>query len=69
MLRAVPITERIADSMLWVFKSGSLVRAISSTCARVTFPTLSLFGAPEPFASPAAFLSRMLAGGVLVMKV
>src|SRR5262245_31007578 len=69
MLRAVPSTDFTADFRFSVFRSGSLVRAISSTWAIVTLPTLSLLGTPEPFASPAAFLSRMLAGGVLVMNV
>ena len=27
------------------------------------------FGTPEPFGMPAAFMSRIAAGGVLVMKV
>src|SRR5437762_2105013 len=35
MLRAVPITVRTAESRFVVFKSGSLVLAISSTCLRV----------------------------------
>src|SRR5262249_7349730 len=35
----------------------------------VTLPTFSLLGVPEPFGTPAAFSSRIEAGGVLVMKV
>ena len=35
----------------------------------VTFPTLSLFGAPAPFAIPAARFNRIDAGGVFVIKV
>jgi hypothetical protein len=58
-----------AASRLPAFKSGSFVLAISSTCARVTVPTLLRFGSPEPFSTPAAFCSRIEAGGVLVMKV
>ena len=43
--------------------------AISRICFFVTLPTLSLFGVFEPEATPAAFFSRMLAGGDLRMKV
>ena len=50
-------------------RSGIFVRAISSTCCFVTWPTLFLFGTPEPFCSPAALSRRIDAGGVLVMKV
>ena len=42
---------------------------MSMTCLRVTLPTLILFGSFEPVAMLAAFLSRIAAGGVLVMKV
>src|SRR5262249_13480811 len=69
MLRAVPRTVRIAACRSSVLRSGILVRAISSTCPMVTLPTFSLFGTPDPLARPAAFFSRTLAGGVLVMKV
>ena len=41
---------------------------MSSIWARVTLPTLSLFGTPEPLAMPAAFFSSTAAGGLLVMK-
>src|SRR6516165_2582725 len=44
MLRAVPITVRIADSRLVVLRSTSLILAISSTCFFVTLPTLLRFG-------------------------
>lgn len=53
--RAVPSIIRIADSMFAAFKSGILVSAISRTCARVTEATLTEFGVPEPFSTPAAF--------------
>src|SRR5215472_19257302 len=69
MLRAVPITVRIADSRLVVLRSTSLVFAISSTCFFVTFPTLLRFGSAEPFAIPAARSSSTDAGGVFKMNV
>src|SRR6187397_2477502 len=69
MERAVPATVLIADSMESQFRSGSFSFAISSTCFAVTVPTLFLFGSAEPFAMFAARLSRIGAGGVLVMKV
>jgi len=67
--RAVPSIVLIAASRVAAFRSGSLVLAISSTCARVTLPTFFLFGSPEPLAIPAALISRIAAGGVLVMNV
>src|SRR6266700_5336967 len=69
MLRAVPITVRIADSRLVVLRSTSLIFAISSTCFFVTFPTLLRFGSAEPFAMLAARFSNTDAGGVFRMKV
>jgi len=68
MDRAVPRTLFTAASTEAAFKSGIFCRAISSTCFAVTLPTLSLFGAPDPLAMPAARLSRIEAGGVLVGK-
>jgi hypothetical protein len=65
----VPSTVRIAASTLAAERSGILSRAISSTCALVTWPTCSLPGVLEPFSRPAARLSSTAAGGVLVMKV
>ena len=50
MLRAVPVTVRIADSRFVVLRSTSLILAISSTCFFVTLPTLLRFGSAEPFA-------------------
>src|SRR3954447_17058536 len=67
--RAVPATERHADSMLVVLRSGSLSSAISRTCFIETLPILFLFGSPEPLSTFAAFLRRIEAGGVLVMNV
>src|SRR5687767_246485 len=51
------------------FMSFSLVLAISSSCARVILPTLSFSGFLEPLSSLMAFLIRVVAGGVLMMKV
>ena len=58
-----------AASRLAAFRSGILVLAISSTWARVTVPTFLRLGSPEPLSMPAALISRIAAGGVLVMKV
>src|SRR5256885_1467413 len=69
MFRAVPITVRIADSKFVVFKSTSLVLAISSTCFLVTFPTLLRFGSAEPLTIPAARSNSTEAGGVFKMNV
>ena len=66
---------RIAASRSVVLRSGIFVVAISRSCFCVILPTLTLFGSfePEPgffdVASPAAFLIRIGAGGVLVMNV
>jgi hypothetical protein len=57
-----------------VLRSVILVLAMSSSCWRVSFPTLILFGSLEPdpgfFAvgRPAAFLIRTAAGGVFVIR-
>src|SRR3954464_2678043 len=69
MLRAVPLTDLIAASIEAAFRSGSFCLAMSATCFSVTLPTLSLFGDPEPLATPAARFSRIEAGGGFVMKV
>src|SRR5688572_27635566 len=69
MLRAVPEMVRNAASSEVAFMSLSFNFTISITCFLVTLPTLSLFGALAPEAMPAAFLSRIEAGGDLVMKV
>src|SRR5690606_14329693 len=60
---------RMADSMLAAFRSGIFSSAISRTCWRVTLPTLSRFGAADPFSRPAAFFNSTGAGGVLVTNV
>src|SRR5271157_5507754 len=69
MLRAVPAMTRNAASSEVAFKSFIFILTISKTCLRLTLPTLSLFGIFEPEAMPAAFLSKMEAGGDLVIKV
>src|SRR5688572_3068188 len=66
ILRAVPSMVLIADSKFVVFKSGIFVFATSSSLSREIVPTLALFGVPEPFGIPAAFLKRSAAGGVFV---
>jgi hypothetical protein len=65
----VPRTLLTADSSVSVFRSGSFVFAISSTCFAVTVPTLLLFGSADPLAKLAARFNRIDAGGVFVMKV
>src|ERR1700686_3719022 len=69
MFRAVPITVRTADSIFVVFRSTSLILAISSTCFFVTLPTLLRFGSAEPLTMPAARSSKIEAGGVFKIKV
>ena len=66
--RAEPMMIFIAASMSWAFKSGIFASAISRTWLWVTLPTLSLFGAAEPFFTLAALRRKKLAGGVLVTK-
>src|ERR1700730_6033749 len=69
MLRAVPIIDRTADSSFIVFRSGSFILAISSTCLRVTLATFVRFGSAEPLTIPAARFSSSEAGGVFRMKL
>ena len=69
MLRAVPAIMRIAASGLDALRSFSFILTISRSWALVTLPTLSLFGVPEPLASPAAFLRSTAAGGLFRMNV
>src|ERR1700677_3608590 len=69
MLRAVPLTERMAASMSKQFRSGILILAISSTCLAVILPTLVLCGSAEPFARFTARLISTGTGGVLVINV
>src|SRR5690606_33074030 len=54
MERAVTSIIRIADSTPAALRSGSFSSAISRSCCRVTWPTLSRLGAAAPFSSPAA---------------
>src|SRR3954468_20154764 len=62
MIRAACSTSR-------AFRSGIFVSAIWRTCARVSRPTFSRFGSPEPLSIRSASLMRTAAGGVFVMKV
>ena len=55
--------------MLYAFRSFILISAIFLIAALEMVPTFSLFGSPEPFASPASFLIRTAAGGVLISNV
>src|SRR5262249_35167999 len=68
-LRAVPSTVLMAASIDEAVRSGIFMRAISSTCLRVTCPTLFLPGSPDPFSTPAARLSSTAAGGVFLTNV
>src|SRR5258708_37691563 len=69
MLRAAPSIMRMAASMSLAFKSFILISAISRTLARRIVPAVSRPGLPLPFSTPAAFLIRSAAGGVLVTKL
>ena len=60
---------RPAASRSAAVRSGCLVRAISSSWARLTAPTLFELGVALPLAIPALLRSSTEAGGVLVMKV
>mmetsp|Transcript_4485 Transcript_4485/g.11502 ORF Transcript_4485/g.11502 Transcript_4485/m.11502 type:complete len:225 (+) Transcript_4485:86-760(+) len=69
MFLAVPATIFIAASMLLVLRSGSLIFAISSSCAVVMEPTFVRSGVAEPFVMPAYLVRSVDAGGVLRMNV
>ena len=69
ILRAVPSTTFIALTILFVFKSGNLILAISSNWTWVIEPTLTLFGVEEPFLILAAFANKTEAGGVFKINV
>jgi hypothetical protein len=69
ILRAVPSTIFIALTILFVFKSGNLIFAISSNCFFVIEPTFTLLGVDEPFLILAAFTNNTEAGGVFRMNV
>src|SRR3990172_2811207 len=69
MLRAVPSTMRMAASRSLALRSFILVSAIWRTWSRVSVPTFWRIWAGLPFSSPAAFLIRSDAGGVLREKV
>src|SRR6266540_949220 len=67
--RAVPSMILIAWSTSRAFKSSSLVSAIWRTWSRVSRPTFSRLGSPEPLGIPSASLISTAAGGVFVMNV
>jgi len=67
--RAEPAMVLTAASISAAVRSLILVLAISSSCARVTLPTLSRCGRPEPFSILAAFFNSTVAGGDLSTKV
>src|ERR1700751_3065305 len=69
MERAVPAIMRMAPSTSAAFRSGILVSAICRSWSRVTLPTFSFLLEAEPLSRPAAFFSRIAAGGGLGMKV
>src|SRR5690606_3929539 len=69
ILRALPAMVRTAASMSAAVRSGIFVLAISSAWARVILPTLSVLALGLPLVMPAAFLIRMVAGGVFITKV
>src|ERR1017187_9083670 len=69
MERALPAMVRTAASRSDAVRSGILVLAISSAWARVSLPTLSVWGILLPLSIPAALLISTVAGGVLMIKV
>src|SRR5690625_2090653 len=60
---------RNAASISAAVRSGSLVLAISSACARVRVPTLSMLGTEDALSMPRAFLIKIVAGGVFMTTV
>ncbi|MNN60129.1 hypothetical protein D3C81_1752910 [compost metagenome] len=69
MERAEPAMVRTAASKSAAVRSGAFNLAISSACARVNLPTLSVCGFGEPLVTPECFLIRYVAGGVFITKV
>src|SRR4029079_8776001 len=69
MLRAVPSTIRMADSMVLAVRSAIFVSAIERTFALESVPTLFLFGVGEPFSRPSSLRMRSAAGGLFVTNV
>ena len=69
MERAEPAIVRTAASRSAAVRSVSFILSISSACALVILPTLSVCGRAEPLVIFAAFLMRMVAGGVFITKV
>ena len=69
MLRAVPLTERMAASMSKQFRSGILILAISSTCFGGDLADLGLVRFRRTLGQITARLISTGTGGVLVMNV
>src|SRR3970282_332792 len=69
MLRAVHSTIRMSASIALAWRSCIVVSAIWRTWSRLSVPTFWRIWAGLPFSSPAAFLIRSVAGGVLREKV
>ena len=68
MFFAVPSIIFIAFSISLVFKSDNFFLATSFSWALVIFPTLVLFGVPEPFSMPIAFFMSSEAKGDFTLK-
>ena len=62
MLRALPAMVRTTASMSAAVRSGVLVLATSSSCSRVTVPTLSVLGLLLPLSMPTALRNSTEAG-------
>ena len=60
---------RAAASMSLALRSFIFFSAMSRSCWRVTWPTVSRPVLPEPDLMPAASFRKWVAGGVLVTKV
>src|SRR4029434_2936524 len=69
MLRALPAIVRTAASRSAAVRSGIFVRAISSACARVSSPTLSVCGLGLPLSILSALRISTEAGGDFRMNV
>src|SRR5690606_25228468 len=67
--RALPAMVRTAASMSAAVRSGHFMLATSSSWARVTLPTLWVFGVAEPLSILAVMRSGTAAGGVFLIKV
>ena len=68
MLRAVPATMLIADSMVKQFKSFILFSAIARTASQVIEPTFERLGSFEPLATLAASSTETATGDAFTTK-